>query len=403
MARTNLNMPPHKRARGIVIKERGENPPKKGRTKPPTGGDGLRTILEEKLLSIEGLEGKYSGVRDTIYFHRFEQFTRPRGLYIPSWVRAFYTVYGDLVLKSMKKANELRPIKSVMVRGNEVECNSEYINTVLNMGLGAIMAYEGLSVTQSLDDLKGWLAPLISDTTPSTIIPSQNESILRYPKAACLGSIISQRSINLGLLIEQEMSIRAKQIQTSLPFPAPGASTSSQPAKITLAMILKMGYLSQSANVRATRLEVVVPWMIESSLLGALIPLQTSISSLTTIVQACKSRQGETSEVTTLKVEVEDLRNNIPSATTRDVHRDGTTADELVTKTDEEQIEVHDAEVCDDHLEDAMFETARQTSLRDTTMGGSSGAGTFEVTPGTDAQVSITTPSTDSPIDGSTV
>ena len=75
--------------------------------------DGLQTIFEEKLLYTESLEGKYSGVRDTLDFHRFEQFTSPRGPYIPSWVQQFYTVNGDLVPKSKKKASEFRPIKSV--------------------------------------------------------------------------------------------------------------------------------------------------------------------------------------------------------------------------------------------------------------------------------------------------
>uniref|UniRef100_M1DE65 Putative plant transposon protein domain-containing protein n=1 Tax=Solanum tuberosum TaxID=4113 RepID=M1DE65_SOLTU len=119
-------------------------------------GDGLRTILEEKLLSTEGLEGK-----------------------------EFYTAYGDLVPKTKKKANEFRPVRSVVVRGKEVECNNEYINTVLYRG--------------------------------SSIILSQNESVLRHPKAACLRSIISRKSIDMGLINEQEMSMRAKQRQTFFP------------------------------------------------------------------------------------------------------------------------------------------------------------------------------------------
>ncbi|KAG5585916.1 hypothetical protein H5410_046350 [Solanum commersonii] len=99
-------------------------------------GDGLRTILKVKLLSTEGLEGKYSSI-----------FTRPRGSYIPSWVREFYTSYGELVPKSKKMASKFRPVKLVIVLGVEVSYSKEYINAVLDRPLGSALSYEGLPMT----------------------------------------------------------------------------------------------------------------------------------------------------------------------------------------------------------------------------------------------------------------
>ncbi|KAK4733019.1 hypothetical protein R3W88_007280 [Solanum pinnatisectum] len=132
-----------------------------------------------------------------------------------------------------------------MVRSKEVECHNEYINTVLGRPLHFVLPYEGLPIDASLDDLKEWLAPLISDDTTRwigvgapikkrdlniatrfwfgfisiIIIPSQNEPIMCHPKAAFLGCIMSRRWIDLGLLTSQEMAMKAKQKPTSLPFP----------------------------------------------------------------------------------------------------------------------------------------------------------------------------------------
>lgn len=49
----------------------------------------------------------------------------------------------------------------------------------------------------------------------------------------------------------------------------PSVSATSHQARITQAMILKMEHLAHSADVRDTRLEVVLPWMIESVILFA--------------------------------------------------------------------------------------------------------------------------------------
>uniref|UniRef100_M1DT02 Putative plant transposon protein domain-containing protein n=1 Tax=Solanum tuberosum TaxID=4113 RepID=M1DT02_SOLTU len=127
MARTNLDMQLRKRARGITI------------TKEELillRREGKSLQREEKLLSMEGLEGRYSSVREILQWHISQTFTRPRGPYIPSWVREFYIAYGDLVPKSKKKASEFRPIKSIMVRGVEVGCCSDIINDVLERATG---------------------------------------------------------------------------------------------------------------------------------------------------------------------------------------------------------------------------------------------------------------------------
>ncbi|KAG5631886.1 hypothetical protein H5410_003603 [Solanum commersonii] len=136
-------------------------------------------------------------------------------------------------------------------------------------------------------------------------------------------------------------------------------------------MLLKMGHLAHSADVRATRLEAAVLWMIEATILLALTPLGAFVDNLTVRVTTCESRQGDSSKVMTLRAEVADLRkdvdylksidfttlfkatetedapatSDIPSITTGDVQMDDIATDESEAETDEEQIEIREKSI----------------------------------------------------------
>ncbi|KAK4727017.1 hypothetical protein R3W88_031934 [Solanum pinnatisectum] len=73
---------------------------------------------------------------------------------------------------------------------------------------------------------------------------------------------------------------------TPLP-PRSIASAAASRPPLTQATILRMGHLAHSTDRRASRLEAIVPGMIESALAAAVTPLRESIDTLTARIDVC--------------------------------------------------------------------------------------------------------------------
>uniref|UniRef100_M1DRM0 Putative plant transposon protein domain-containing protein n=1 Tax=Solanum tuberosum TaxID=4113 RepID=M1DRM0_SOLTU len=206
---------------------------------------------------------------------------KTHGPYSPNWVKDFYTAFGALVPQGKRKVVTFKLVDYVVVRGKKVKCDSDDINAVLECTENIEEDYQYMVKIKSLETMKKWLVPLLSNVPHDEkkdveVIPTSSTNI---------------RCIEAKYLKDEEEKKKVAPVDSS-----PAVDIETLPAEVLLPTLNPgpsgMGHLAHFADTRASKLEDIVPGMIERALTTVVTHLSVTIDALVATIAVCEGGQG---------------------------------------------------------------------------------------------------------------